>query len=117
MGIKIIFSKMSFILAAGLLVGSVCHAHGGGGYHGHDGGRGEYRGGDGGGRSYHGGGGYRGRGGYYRGGGGYWGAPWYGPAVVIGVPFGGYYAYPQPACEIIQRCYPNGECIETEICG
>lgn len=97
------------VLALGLLAGANCHAHGGGGYHGHNGG------GFHGHREY-----YRGHGGYYRGDRGYWGGPWarpwFGPAVVIGVPFGGYYAYPEPSCTFTQRCYPNGECIETEIC-
>lgn len=106
MGIKTISSL--FLFAGSLLVHAVTHAHGGGGYHGHGGG------------GYHGGGAYHGHGGYYRGGRGYWGGPWggpwLGPSVVIGVPYSGYYAYPEPVCRIIQQCYPNGECIESEIC-
>lgn len=108
MKIKIMFKKISYLLVTlSLFTTATCHAHGGGGHHSHGGG------------GYHGGGhyegGYHGHGGYYRDR-GYWGGPWYGPSIVIGVPFGGYYAYPEPVCSLIERCYPNGECIETEIC-
>jgi hypothetical protein len=64
--------------------------------------------------------GYHGHGGYYRENhghwGGYYGGPWFGPAVVIAVPYGRRYyeeAYP---CSVVERCYPNGDCFETEIC-
>lgn len=64
--------------------------------------------------------GYHRHGGYYRENhghwGGYFGGPWVGPAVVIAVPYGRrYYQAPYP-CSVIERCYPNGDCIETEIC-
>lgn len=67
---------------------------------------------------------YHGHGEHFHGGsrwGGHWGGPWYGPNVIIDVPIGGYYRDPypyyyEPECRLIDRCYPNGECIETEIC-
>jgi len=102
-------------LAVGLFSYTTCDAHGAYGRDYHDGG-GYYRGGGGNGY-YRGGGGngyYRGGGGYYRGGG------WGGPAVVIGVPFGGVY-YAPPAypisCSIVQECYPDHTCTESEVCG
>lgn len=88
------------VFALGLFASAVCSAHGGGG--GWHGGGGGWHGGGGG---WHGGGYYHG--GYYGGGGGW------GPGVVIGVPFGGYYA---PACQTVRVCNNYGHCWLQESC-
>lgn len=56
-----------------------------------------------------------GHGGYYHGGGGgyYYGNGWASHGVVIGVPEGAYYGY---GCGMIQRCYPNGGCVNERVC-
>ena len=87
----------TFVLILTLLasaVGSAWHG-GGGGYHGYGGG------------------------GYYHGGGGYYGGGWGGPAVVIGVPLGGYYGpeYYAPVCETVRICNQNNHCWLEQECN
>jgi hypothetical protein len=114
-------NTISKILALGLVAftmsfGSPIYSHGhNDGYNDLDYPRGGYR-------RYHG----YGRGDVWRG--GYWGAPWYGPEVIITAPYGDYYpspvfvpvpvpVVPVPSCSIIQRCYSNGTCTDFEVCG
>lgn len=55
-------------------------------------------------------------GGYYHGGyhnNYYYNHGWSAHGVVIGVPAGAYYGY---GCRLIQKCYPNGGCINHRIC-
>ena len=93
-------STLLRVFSLTFLVLSTSHAHGG--MHGHG--------------DYHHGGYHRG-GGYWGDGGGYWGGGWYGPSVIVNVPVGGYYAPPPPPpCSIVQQCYPNGTCVDYEVC-
>jgi hypothetical protein len=101
---------MTWIKASVFLVvltgSAICHAWGGG-YHG---------------GGYGGGGYYHGHGGYYHGGHGYYrGGSYYGPGVVIGVPFGNYYgpsyAYPPPICETVRICNQFNECWLEQECN
>jgi hypothetical protein len=91
------------IFALGLGASAVCFAHGGGGgaWHG------------GGGAWHGGGGGWHGHGGGWYGSGYYNGGGW-GPGVIIGVPFGGYYS---DDCETIRVCNPYGHCWLEQSCS
>lgn len=88
-----------------ILAGTQCFAwHGGGG--GWHGGGGGWHGGGGG---WHSGGGDWHGGGWHGGGwhGGGWNGGWGGAGVVVGVPFGEYYA---PACQNYRVCNRYGHC-------
>ena len=65
---------------------------------------------------YH--GGYYHGGSYYHGGGYYHGWGWNRPSVIIGVPIVNGYYYPRYRyhCSYIQQCYPNGHCIQRQVC-
>ncbi len=95
------------LFTVSLLICTTASAWHGGGFHG----GGFHGGGYHGGGYYHGGGHYHG-GGYYHG--GYYGGYYGGPGIVVGVPFGRYYA---PQCTIVQRCFPNGNCIRSRVCN
>ncbi|WP_035918710.1 hypothetical protein [Legionella fairfieldensis] len=99
-------SKLFCTLLLTLGIGTSCYAWHGGGF------RGGFHGGH-----YH--------GGYY--GGGYYGKGGWGrvaPGVIVGAPYyynPGYYSpryynY-QPSCQIIQQCYSDGGCIQTQVCN
>lgn len=62
---------------------------------------------------YHGWGG----GGYYRGGGYYHGWGYGGPRVIVAPAPGNYY-YPgyRYRCSYVQQCYPNGQCVQRQVC-
>lgn len=98
-------SLKALAVAFGLFFSASLYAHGG--FHG-------------GGSGYHGGGGYGyGHGHWSHGGWGYGGYGWGGSNVIIN---GGYYppyyyGYDDgPDCQIVQHCYPNGDCLQESVC-
>lgn len=54
--------------------------------------------------------------GYYQGGDNY-----YHPdnsAIIVGAPIEGYYGSSTPyTCPIVQQCYPNGNCVQSQVCN
>jgi hypothetical protein len=103
----------SVVLMFGLIASTACGARGFGDAAG--------RGGDfnrGVGQYYHNNDDWHGNQGYYQGNNGhnsYYGG-WVGggPGVVVGVPFGGYYA---PSCQTIQTCNSAGVCSSQQYCN
>ena len=38
--------------------------------------------------------------------------------VVVGAPIQGYYGGSTPyTCPVVQQCYPNGNCVQTQVCN
>ena len=107
-----------FTLILCLLLGSSAFAHNGGGFHGGGGGHnggpvhndGNYHNGYN--NHYH---------NHYNSNGWYGGGTWFDDGVndestnvVIGVPDGGYY---DPACQTVQTCNSDGECVTQQNCN